>query len=344
MYAPDCAYINGKYCLFYCQSDGTEGVAFSENPMGPFQEAKNILPASGDGIDPAVLVDDDGDIYYYWGQYHAKGGKLSDDLQTLTCITEDILTEEKDGFHEGISVRKRNGLYYLSFSDISRGRPTCISYAVSKSPLGPFEKKNVIIDNTGCDPQSWNNHGSIAEINGEWYVFYHRSTHNSFFSRHVCAEKIHFNEDGTIDEVEMTTQGIEGPINYRRELYASRACLLSGKVYIDDYSSINQYYEYLTNIHHEDFAVYKYIKFEKIAKLFEIEASSQTYGCMVDVYLDTLESVPVTKLNIKKTNGKFDFQRFKSKLKKEIEGTHALYLRFSGSKGVLANVKSFRFL
>lgn len=63
LYAPDCAYINGKYCLFYCQSDGTEGVAFSENPMGPFQEAKNIIPASGDGIDPAVLVDDDGDIY-----------------------------------------------------------------------------------------------------------------------------------------------------------------------------------------------------------------------------------------------------------------------------------------
>jgi len=344
LYAPDCAYIHNKYYLFYCQADNAEGFAVSDNPEGPFHDALPISPADNDSIDPAVLVDDDGSVYYYWGQYHAKGGKLSSDLRTVTSITDNLLTEEEHGFHEGISIRKRNGLYYLSFSDISRGRPTCIGYAVSRNPLGPFVKKNIIIDNTGCDPQTWNNHGSIACINGEWYVFYHRSTHNSFFSRQVCAEKINFNEDGTIDEVEMTTQGIEGPLACSRTMEAYRACMLSGSVYVDDYSDENNSYEYLTNIHNGDWAVYKYINFDKGITETTIEASSQSYGGTIQIFLDMLESEPVGTIEIKGTGGKYEFRPFKGRIKPDVSGIHAVYLKFTGNKGILMNLKEFRFM
>jgi len=343
LYAPDCIYINNKYYLFYCQADNTEGVAVSENPMGPFCNAKPVIPADGDAIDPAVLVDDDGSVYYYWGQYHARGGKLSADFQSIESVTDNLLTEEEHGFHEGISARKRNGLYYLSFSDISRGRPTCIGYAVSRNPLGPFVKKNIIIDNKGCDPQSWNNHGSITEINGEWYVFYHRSTHNSFFSRHVCAEKITFNEDGTINELEMTTQGVEGPISCSREIYAFTACLLSGSVYIDDYSDGNNSFEYLTNIHNKDWVVYKYINFDRDITAITVNAASQTYGGRIEVYLDNLESGAIGWVEVKKTKGKFDFQTFAGVIMDKPAGIHALYLKFTGPGGNLINLKTIQF-
>lgn len=90
-----------------------------------------------------------------------------DSIDPSTLCTN-LINEAEHGFHEGASIRKRNGIYYLVYTDISRGRATCLSYTMSHSPLGPFEKKGVIIDNTGCDPQTWNNHGSIAEFNGRW--------------------------------------------------------------------------------------------------------------------------------------------------------------------------------
>ena len=72
---------------------------------------------------------------------------------------------------------KRGEWYYLVYANIGRrGMPTCIGYSMSKNIIGPYEYKGVIVDNFGCDPYVWNNHGSIAEFNGQWYVFYHRST------------------------------------------------------------------------------------------------------------------------------------------------------------------------
>ena len=56
LYAPDCAYKDGWYYLYYCVPDGRCGVAKSQSPTGPFED---VGPIAGDwGIDPAVLVDD----------------------------------------------------------------------------------------------------------------------------------------------------------------------------------------------------------------------------------------------------------------------------------------------
>jgi len=234
LYAPDTIHKDGKYYLYFCGSNALEGVAVSDRPEGPFDNAVPIEGADGDGIDPAVFVDDDGQAYYLWGQFSLRGAKLDETMTRLVpgSITRDILTEHEHGFHEGASLRKRNGKYYIVYTDISRGKATCISYAVSDSPLGPYKKGGVIIDNMYCDPGTWNNHGSIEEYKGQWYVFYHRSSQNSKTSRRVCAEKIFFDEDGQIHEVEMTSQGASGPINAFSMLDASAACRMKGNVRI----------------------------------------------------------------------------------------------------------------
>lgn len=106
--------------------------------------------------------------------------------------------------HEGSYVVKRGSWYYYTFADVSRnGKPTCIGYAMSKSPMGPYEYKGVIIDNNGCDPSVWNNHGSLVEFKDKWYVLYHRATHSSVSMRKACIEPITFREDGTIEEAEI---------------------------------------------------------------------------------------------------------------------------------------------
>ncbi len=75
-------------------------------------------------------------------------------------------------------------------------------------------------------------HGSIECINGEWYVFYHRQTHGSDYSRQACAEKIHFEEDGSIRQVEITSCGLNnGDLKGTGEYMASICCnLTNGKM------------------------------------------------------------------------------------------------------------------
>lgn len=108
---------------------------------------------------------------------------------------------------------------YLVYADLSRAdMPTCIGYATSKAPFGPYTYGGVIVDNDHCNPNNWNNHGSIAKFNGQWYVFYHRSTHGCNKMRKACVEPITFNPDGSIPEVEMTSQGAGGPLEATSEI------------------------------------------------------------------------------------------------------------------------------
>ena len=234
LYAPDAIHKDGKYYYYVCGERNDEGVAVADSPTGPFSPAEPIEVANGDSIDPAVFVDDDGQAYYFWGQFTLRGGMLMDDMKTLIpdTVKDGILTEWEHGFHEGASIRKRGDKYYMVYTDVSRGNATCISYAISDNPLGPYKKGGVIVDNIYCDPASWNNHGSIAEFKGQWYVFYHRSSQNRKTCRRVCAEPIFFDENGYIKEVEMTSSGAEYALNPFNGIPARAACRMMGNCYV----------------------------------------------------------------------------------------------------------------
>ncbi len=349
LYAPDCLELNRKYYLFYCTSDGGEGVAVSVSPTGPFQTPLPIAGAHCDGIDPAVFLDDDGAVYLFWGQTNLRGAKLTPDLTSIDFASkqESLLTEATHGFHEGASIRKRQGVYYILYTDITRGRPTCLSYAIAQSPLGPYTKMGVLIDNSSCDPQSWNNHGSIASFRGQWYIFYHRSSHNSRFSRRVCVEPIQFNRDGTIDEVVMTTQGILGPIPKDFRIDAGRACELRGKLYV---TALEQapgdciLGDRLTNIHSGDVALYRYIDFTRCVTEFVVSASSATYGGSIEIRLDDQDGLMVGQCTIPFTGSWNSWQIITAPFDK-ITGVHVVFLSFKGDwRGRLLDLQwlSFR--
>jgi arabinoxylan arabinofuranohydrolase len=336
LFAPDCIYCNGRYYLFFCNAGNREGVAESHSPTGPFTNAVPIEGADRDAIDPAVLVDDDGQVYYYWGQFHLRGAKLRLDLHgiLLETLQTDLLNETGHGFHEGASIRKRNGIYYLVYADISRGKPTCLGYATSSYPLGPFTKRGIIIDNTGCDPETWNNHGSIAEFNGHWYVFYHRSSQASNFNRRVCVEPIHFNPDGSIAEVEMTTQGVGVPLPATQSIEAWRACRLKGRVRTaaegptENDSTVR---EYLTQIHLNDFAAYKYVDFDAlpVAK-FKARAGSLAYGGVIEIHLDQPDGELIGTCHIPHTGGWQKWSTSSCPIQ-NAKGIRAVYLVFKGN-------------
>lgn len=281
LFAPDCIYRDGRYYLYFCMSDDSEGVAVSDSPTGPFTEPVRF-PCGG--IDPAVFIDDDGQAYYYWGQVFAHGVKLNPDMVSFdeNAVVDNIATEEEHCFHEGSSMRKIGDTYYYVYSDMERGKPTSLGYATGKNPLGPFIYRGILIDNDGCDPQSWNNHGSIECVDGQWYVFYHRCSRGTKLFRRLCIEKITVNPDGTIDEVKMTSQGIGDPFAPGEKIMGYQACGLKGNCYIDIDSDYG-YEEKLTNICDGDEAVFRYVRSDTPWK--EIEISCAGSG-VVSVFLN----------------------------------------------------------
>jgi beta-xylosidase len=212
MWAPDCAYKNGMYYFYFPHPSGSDwnntwkiGIATSDKPASDFV-VRGYIPGLEPMIDPCVFVDDDGQAYFYYGGGGVcKGGKLKDNMMEIEGELK--LMEGLVDFHEATWVHKRNGIYYLSYSDNNDDgtNHNQMRYATSTNPLGPWTHRGVYIDPT----DSYTNHGSIVEYKGQWYAFYHNSSVSDHdWLRSVCVDRLYYNEDGTIQKVELTTTGV----------------------------------------------------------------------------------------------------------------------------------------
>ena len=238
MWAPDCVYKNGKYYFYFpnAPKDGrgfAVGVAIANQPEGPFTCMQEPIMGIS-GIDPCVLIDDDGSAYIYWSGMGIRGARLKENMLELDGELQEVKIPKRDGmpemppmkmggqvmeglpdgFKEGPFAFKRNGWYYLTFpwvrGNTSNGaNPTeTLAYAMSKSPLGPWDFKGIIM--AEHDNHCWTNHHSILEYKGQWYIFYHRNDFSPNMDKRRSAriEKIAFNSDGTIQEVKQTMRGV----------------------------------------------------------------------------------------------------------------------------------------
>lgn len=251
LYAPDVALAtdadgNKTYYLFpNDQSHGRNGlIAKSKRPDGPFKVcnwSKNN-PNESDGVlqfDPAVFVDDDGRVYGYWGferSYAAEfDPKTMATVKDGTSIVEDMISGRyQDGrfkFFEASSIRKIKDKYVFIYSRFTEegefGLPSSnytLAYAYSDTPLGPWTYGGTIIDGRAREKDEQGNviasatpdgntHGSICEINGQWYVFYHRQTGTNEYARQAMVAPIEVKvEEGKggkveISEGEYTSEG-----------------------------------------------------------------------------------------------------------------------------------------
>ncbi len=331
LFAPDVMYKDGTYYMYYCQPDkDAEGVATSKSPLGPFVHGKKMDVAGIEEIDPCVFMDDDGQAYYIWGQFTAKIAKLKPNMTEIdtTTLVTNLVNENEHFFHEGGYMVKRNGIYYFIYAHMGRANmPTSIGYSMSKSPMGPFTYGGVIVDNDHSDPSNWNNHGSIVEFKGQWYVFYHRATHNSNMMRKACVEPIFFNADGTINEVEMTSQGAAGPLNPYEKIEAERACLLHGKVRIQAFEKTA---EELATIANGDKVVYKYLAFDRGTKQFTARVKAGKDGGSINVFIDQPWGRKLGTLNVPASSGNQEWQEISCPVE-SVDGKQKLWLAFYGT-------------
>lgn len=351
LYAPDVIEKNGEYYLYFCLSDGSEGVAVSHSPTGPFTNAKRMYypDVVKDGaplghIDPAAFVDDDNKAYYYWGQFEAQAAQLKENMTELMADTykPSIVCEKDHFFHEGSSMRKIGQTYYLIYCDTSTGRANSLAYATSQSPLGPFTYKGVIINNYDADPESWNNHGSIVKIKDQWYIFYHRSSNNSVYSRRACAEPIEIDDNGNIQAVEMTTQGFSQSPSAFSRMACSRACKLAGGNYI---TQVDQNAVVVANNTHGSYMAFKYLDFGESStdEVLGITLRLKPYVAngSIDVMIDDVDGPVIGTVSF--STQKNDWIDISAQVK-GIRGTHAVYLRVSSKgEGCICDVNWFEF-
>ena len=243
LYAPDVAVATdstGQRVYYLYPNDqhgGRNGlVARSSRPDGPFEVCNwsRQNPNATDGVlafDPAVFVDDDGRVYGYWGFGHSMGAEL--DPATMATVkpgakvVDGMVSGFKEPgvfrFYEASSIRKIKDKYVFIYSRYTKdgefGLPESnytLAYAYSDHPLGPWTYGGTLIDGRGREVNeqgdtiasatvNGNTHGSICDVNGQWYVFYHRQSGLDEFSRQAMVAPVTVRvEEGAGGKVEIS--------------------------------------------------------------------------------------------------------------------------------------------
>ncbi len=218
--------------------------------------------------------------------------ELEDDMMTLKGPAKHLIpynikgtSFEEHPFFEASSMRKVGDKYYYIYSS-QQNHELC--YATSDYPDRDFTFGGTLVSNgdVGFNGRTLDDkmnmtgttHGSIENINGEWYVFYHRLTHKSDYSRQACAEKITINPDGSINQVEITSCGLNGgPLVAEGEYPAPIACnITNGKmphgcnrIFTDSFPNVNNDGDekYIDEICEGTLIGYKYFDFKDVTKV-----------------------------------------------------------------------------
>lgn len=380
LFAPDLVKKGDTYYMYAAEACGSRVmVATAKTPWGPFTN-----PVKTDlGFDPGILVDDDGKVYAYWGFCGTHWAELNDDMATIKegtyvangigrarapWIPDDDTISFDDAFFEASSPRKVMGKYVYVYSKRSM-KPIpelgiyddCngfLSYMYSDKPLEgyvhggdiSFNGGEIIKDENGNGKQTFrwgNNHGGLCEINGQWYIFYHRQTGENEFFRQAMMEPVDvalssdgklFIGDITYDEngepisskpVEMTSQGphINGLDAYKiipagYTCHISNANLHETRLSVTDEQTDSAVVS-VYNIPSGGIVGFRYMQFGTLSPLTVTVNATSEKPFHVNVRLDTHTGKIIAKLDVAK-----DAASATAPLDYGVVGKRAVYFEF----------------
>ncbi|CAN5691293.1 glycoside hydrolase family 43 protein [soil metagenome] len=242
LWAPDAAFNNGKYYMYFPVKDKSDifriGVATSTNPAGPFKAEPKPIEGSF-SIDPAVFKDDDGNFYMYFGgiwggqlqrwqtgKYDstlkderagdipaltAKVARLSKDMLRFDEPVKDVVILDKDG--KPLEAKDHDRRFFEAswvykyngkyYFTYSTGDTHFICYATGDNPYGPFTYQGVVLNPV----QGWTNHQSIVPFKDKWYLFYHDvQLSGKTHLRNIKVTELKYRPDGSIETIDAYTK------------------------------------------------------------------------------------------------------------------------------------------
>lgn len=296
---------------------------------------------------------------------HCSCLRLGPDMKTVIAATPVAPVKknaagtsfEEHPFFEASSIRKIGNMYYLVYSSF-QGNELC--YATSRFADRDFTYRGVIISNadfgykgnTKARAYHGNNHGGLVHVKDQWYIFYHRHTNKTMFSRQGCAEPVQILEDGSIPQVEITSCGLNnGPLPAENHYSAHICCNLmgpDGAFLIDNQNGMpentpfiteeereeGEKNQYISNLQENAVCGVKYIKFQgEDQVVLEIRGKGN-----IQVLLDDEEGTAIGEISVDDscwTECRMEFP--------ELSGTHAVYFKVVGD-GSCIDVSGFQFL
>ncbi len=244
MWAPDAAYKDGTYYLYFPARDPNNifriGVATSSSPMGPFKAEPQPIEGSF-SIDPAVFSDSDGASYMYFGgiwggqlqrwvsgSYDPKGSdndlhhddqpalspkvaRMSPDMKHFAEKPRDVMIVDDAG--KPILAGDHDRRFFEASWMFKRDGKYYFTYSTGDTHFLAY----AIGDNPYgpftykghylLPVQGWTTHDSIVEWDGKWWMFYaDTQLSNKNHLRNVKVTELHFNADGTIQPVDPFTK------------------------------------------------------------------------------------------------------------------------------------------
>lgn len=287
---------------------------------------------------------------------------VEDDMLTVKEAAKHIIPYRTKGtsfethpFFEASSMRKAGDMYYFIYSSLQNHE---LCYATSKYPDKNFVFGGTIVSNgdigvNGRQEKDRLNmtgttHGSIEQINGQWYVFYHRLTHKSDYSRQACAEKIEIASDGSITQVEITSCGLnDAPLKAQGDYPAVIACNITNgnmphganKIYTESFPNVTHRdgEQFISEIADGTMLGYKYFEFKGIqrigvvARVQDCKKLNQKSGAGQDVIgeLVVKDGVDGNQVAVIKIMQSEEWKEFYSDMTIS-DGVHPLFLFYSG--------------
>ena len=199
---------------------GGIGVAVADKPEGPYRDLLG-KPLINDIINGAQPIDqfvynDNGTYYMYYGGWgHCNVVKLNDDFTGFVPFEDGEIYKEvtPENYVEGPFMFKKDGKYYFMWSEGGwTGPDYCVAYAISDSPFGPFQRIGKILQQ---DPEigTGAGHHSVIHVpnTDDYYIVYHRHPLGDKDGNHrvTCIDRMTFDENGRINPVKMTFEGVE---------------------------------------------------------------------------------------------------------------------------------------
>lgn len=228
IWAPSIIKNKKKYFLFFGANDiqndneiGGIGVAVASKPEGPYKDylGKPLVDKFHNGaqpIDQFVFRDKDGQFYLIYGGWrHCNIAKLKSDFTGFIPFEDKTVFKEitPQNYVEGPFMFIRNNKYYFMWSEGGwTGPDYCVAYAIADSPMGPFKRIGKILEQDATIAVGAGHHSVIkAPDSDQYFIVYHRrpikETHAN--SRETCIEEMHFDENGLIQPVVITNEGVQ---------------------------------------------------------------------------------------------------------------------------------------
>lgn len=368
-WAPCVVYRNDKFYLYYGDANcGGIGVAVSDSPTGPFidHQEKPVVDMNTPGVqpgsgrwgmwcfDPSVWVDDDGQAYMYFGGSDPANSRIIKLKSNMTEAEGTAIHPNTPGFFEASFVHKYKGKYYYSYAGHYFSKPADIEYVTSNKPMGEFSSPGLILPNPPAN-DGFNNHHSIFEFKGAWYIAYHNrqvayekgedDKRSREYMRSVCLDRLYYNEDGTIQPVTITRDGLPQLKNINPYIRNEAETMAKGWKINTQAKEGEPSNRIVNSIREGSYIRIRGVEFPhgNVTKFTASVSCGANEGGIMELRLESAEGLLIGQAPISPTGGWNEWKTVTANVNIPNAGVYDLYLVFKGNKEEFMHLDYWQF-